>query len=120
MKELFLGLDCSTQALTAIIIDFNSFRILYEYEINFDRDLAHYKTQNGVYIYDDGITVHSNPLMWAEALDLIFLNMMKDGVPLHPILAISGSAQQHGTVFLNDTFENNLKNVKKLEKNWEA
>jgi len=111
MKELFLGLDCSTQGLTAIIIDFNSFRILYKYEINYDRDLAHYKTHNGVYIHDDGITVHSNPLMWAEALDLIFFNMVKDDVPLQSVLAISGSAQQHGTVYLNTKFEKNLKNV---------
>ena len=111
MKELFLGLDCSTQGLTAIIVDFNSFQIIHKYEVNYAKDLAHYKTQNGVYIHDDGITVHSNPIMWLEALELLFHNMLKDKVAINTILAISGSAQQHGTVYLNDTFEKRLQNL---------
>ncbi len=111
MKELFLGLDCSTQGLTGILFDFNSFQIIQKYEVIYDKDLAHYKTQNGVYILDDGITVHSNPIMWVEALELLLHKMMKDKIAMNTILAISGSAQQHGTVYLNDTFEKRLKNL---------
>ncbi|MHA1671946.1 MAG: xylulokinase [Promethearchaeota archaeon] len=111
MKELFLGLDCSTQGLTAVIVDFNSFQIIYKNEVNYDKDLAQYNTQNGVYINDDGITVHSNPIIWTEALDLLFHKMLKDKVAFNTILAISGSAQQHGTVYLNDTFEKRLQNL---------
>ena len=111
MKELFLGLDCSTQSLTAIVIDLNSFQIIHKSEVNYDKDLPDYNTQNGVYIYDDGITVFSNPIMWSEALDLLFHNMVKDKLAINNILAISGSAQQHGTVYLNDTFEKRLKNM---------
>ena len=40
--------------------------------------------------------------MWAEALDRLFAEMKKDGVALGQILAISGSGQQHGSVYLND------------------
>jgi len=40
--------------------------------------------------------------MWAEALDLIFAEMKKDGVALGEILAVSGSGQQHGSVYLNN------------------
>jgi len=111
MKELFLGLDCSTQGLTGILFDFNSFQIIQKYEVIYDKDLPHYKTQNGVYILDDGFTVHSNPIMWVEALELLLHKMLKDKIAMNTILAISGSAQQHGTVYLNDTFEKRLKNL---------
>ena len=40
--------------------------------------------------------------MWAEALDRMFAAMKKDGVALGKILAISGSGQQHGSVYFND------------------
>ena len=40
--------------------------------------------------------------MWAEALDPLFAGMKKDGVALGEILAISGSGQQHGSIYLND------------------
>jgi xylulokinase len=37
--------------------------------------------------------------------------MLRDNVAINTILAISGSAQQHGTVYLNDTFEKRLQNL---------
>jgi xylulokinase len=49
--------------------------------------------------------------MWAEALDLIFAQMKKDGVPLDKILAVSGSGQQHGSVYLNDRAADALANL---------
>ncbi len=49
--------------------------------------------------------------MWAEALDLLFTAMKKDRVPLGKILAISGSGQQHGSVYFNDRIDTALKNL---------
>ena len=109
--DYFLGLDCSTQSLTGFIIDFNKKRSVYSYSINFDKDLPEYKTQNGVYISNGGNIVHSNPLMWIEALDLLFSKFVQDRLPLENIKAISGSAQQHGTVYLNNSFESILKEL---------
>ena len=111
MRELFLGLDCSTQSLTAILIDFDSSKIIYRHSINFDEDLPHYQTQNGVIILDDNKVIHSYPLMWVEALDLIFEKMKNDEIPINEIKAISGSGQQHGTVYLNSKFEGMLKKL---------
>src|SRR5690606_23836878 len=102
MARLFLGLDSSTQSLSAVVIDFDSREVVYEKSLNFDRALPHYKTRNGVLPNRDPLVKHSAPLMWAEALAVLFAAMMKDPVPLGELLAISGSGQQHGSVYLND------------------
>ena len=109
MGDFFLGLDCSTQSLTAVIVD--SSEIIYRTSIIFDDDLPHYKTQNGVIVFDDPKVVHSYPLMWIEALELLFERFIQDDFLIGNIKAISGSGQQHGTVYLNDKFEMALQNL---------
>jgi len=102
MSIYFLGLDCSTQSLTGIITDSTS--IIYERSINFDKKLSHYNTANGVIILGDEKVVHSSPLMWVEALELLLYNI-QNHISIKNIRAISGSGQQHGTVYLNNKFE---------------
>ena len=102
MAKLFLGLDSSTQSLSAVVIDCDRRKVVYEKSLNFDQALPQYGTQNGVLPNRNPLVKHSSPLMWAEALDLLFASMKKDGVALSEILAISGSGQQHGSVYLND------------------
>lgn len=102
MAKLFLGLDSSTQSLSAVVIDYDTRKVVYEKSLNFDRSLPHYKTCNGVLPNRDPLVKHGPPLMWAEALDLLFAAMKKDRVALGDILAISGSGQQHGSIYLND------------------
>jgi len=102
MAKLFLGLDSSTQSLSAVVIDYDQRKVVYDKSLNFDRALPHYKTQNGVLPNPNPLVKHSSPLMWAEALDLIFAEMKKDGVALGEMLAVSGSGQQHGSVYLNN------------------
>ena len=111
MAKLFLGLDSSTQSLSAVIIDLDARRVIYEKSLNFDQALPHYKTRNGVLPNRDPLIKHSPPLMWAEALDLIFAQMKKDGAPLGKILAVSGCGQQHGSVYFNETAEAALANL---------
>ncbi|MHA1915885.1 MAG: xylulokinase [Promethearchaeota archaeon] len=106
-----LGLDCSTQSLTGTLIADSQKKSITSYSINFDKDLPDYKTQNGVYIYHGGRVVHSNPLMWIEAIELLFNKFIQVNLPLDQIKAISGSGQQHGTVYLNNSFESILKNL---------
>jgi xylulokinase len=102
MANLFLGLDSSTQSLSAVVIDYDRRQVVYDKSLNFDQALPQYKTRNGVLPNRDPLVKHSPPLMWAEALDLLFAAMKKDGVALGDILAVSGSGQQHGSVYLND------------------
>src|ERR1041385_9076564 len=101
MSRLFLGLDSSTQSLSAVVIDYDSRKVVYNDSLNFDEALPHYKTRNGVLLNANPLIKHSPPLMWAEALDLLFARMKKKGVALSKILAVSGSGQQHGSVYLN-------------------
>ncbi|HYG23712.1 MAG TPA: FGGY-family carbohydrate kinase [Verrucomicrobiae bacterium] len=101
MAKLFLGIDSSTQSLSAVIIDYDTRKVVYEKSLNFDSALPDYGTQNGVLPHRDPLVKHSSPLLWAEALDMLFAQMQKDGVALGEVLAISGSGQQHGSVYLN-------------------
>ncbi len=111
MEDFFLGLDCSTQSFTAIMINFSSKRVIYRHSLNFDKDLPHYNTQDGVVTLGDEKIVHSYPLMWVEGLELLFQKMKDEGIPIFNIKGISGSGQQHGTVYLNYLFEKSLKEL---------
>jgi xylulokinase len=111
MSNLFLGLDCSTQSLTGVIIDFDSNSVFFRESINFDKELPHYNTQNGIIVLDDEKVVHSYPLMWIEALELLFDRLLKANIQIKNIKAISGSGQQHGTVYLNKRFKPALESL---------
>ena len=111
MSSLFLGLDSSTQSLSAIVIDCDTRRVVYDNALNFDSALQHYRTQNGTLRSDEPLVVHSPPLMWVEALDLLFAQMRRDGVVVGDILAVSGSGQQHGSVYLNERAADALANL---------
>lgn len=101
MAQLFLGLDSSTQSLSAILIDLDARKVVYEKSINFDKALPQYGTSSGTLRTKNPLVVHSPPLMWVEALDLLFAQMRADGVALGEVLAVAGSGQQHGSVYLN-------------------
>lgn len=103
MGRFFLGLDSSTQSLSAIVIDYDTRRVVYETSLNFDKTLPQYGTQNGTLRSADPLEVHSPPLLWVEALDVLFQQMCANAVPLGEILAVAGSGQQHGSVYLNAT-----------------
>lgn len=105
MARLFLGLDSSTQSLSAVVVDLDSRKVVCEQSLNFDRALPQFKTHNGVLPDRDPLVKHSSPLLWAAALDKLFAQLKKDGVPLGKILAVSGSGQQHGSVYLNEKMD---------------
>jgi xylulokinase len=120
MAKLFLGLDSSTQSLSAVVIDLDTHQVIYDKSLNFDRALPQFKTQNGVLPNGDPLVKHSLPLLWAAALDQLFATMQADQVPLGEILAVSGSGQQHGSVYLNDRAAGRLAKLnpaKSLEQN---
>lgn len=98
---LTMGLDASTQSLTAVIIDLAARRIVTNCSLNFDERLAKYGIENGVLPSADPQLKHSPPLMWLEALDLLLADLKAQGVDLSQIAAVAGSGQQHGSVYLN-------------------
>ena len=96
---LFLGFDSSTQTLKALLMDAD-LNVVREATVNFDRDLPEFKTQGGVQRHADGLTVTSPPLLWVAALDLLLEKMKGAGGDFARIAAVSGSGQQHGSVWL--------------------
>lgn len=104
---LYLGLDCSTQGLTAMVIEAGSRarRVVFERALDFDREFPQYGTANGVRRDpDDPLVVTASPLMWAEALDRVMgLVARESGIDLADIRGVSGSGQQHGSVYLEAT-----------------
>ena len=101
MPDLFAGLDVSTQSCKIVVIDFNSNNVIYVDIINYDEDLPHYKTKNGVIQgMPEGVS-ESDPKMWLEALQVIFFRLKDSDIPQQHIRCISVSGQQHGLVSLD-------------------
>lgn len=99
--KFFLGLDLSTQSLKATIID-EKLDVICEESVNFDADLPEFGTKGGVHCHEDGLTVTSPSLMWVAALDILLERMKEKKVPFGKVAAVSGSGQQHGSVWLAD------------------
>ncbi len=102
---LFLGLDCSTQSLTAVIIDTARRAVVHQHSVVFDEMSPGYGGVNGVLPNEDSLVKRSNPLMWVAALDQLLAELQASGVDLGKVEAISGSGQQHGTVYLGAEFQ---------------
>lgn len=98
-NSYFLGFDSSTQSLKATVLDSN-LNILASEFVHFDTELSHYKTQDGVY-RDSSINgrIVSPTSMWVEALDLMLQKLSKSKLDFGKIAAVSGSGQQHGSVY---------------------
>ncbi|KAI1316734.1 hypothetical protein EDD11_009550 [Mortierella claussenii] len=118
-SPLFLGLDLSTQQLKVIALqassshdatqESTSLETHSSFTVQFDADLPHYKTQGGVSVQNRGEhhdsassdkgVVTTPVLMWIEALQLVLDRMKEAQFPFERVQAISGAAQQHGSVY---------------------
>src|SRR5690606_21920700 len=95
---IYLGLDSSTQSLSALAIDVDSGSVVLDESVHFGRDLPHYASPSGFLDNPDPRVKHSNPLMWVEALDVLLGRIKNLGFDLARVKAISGAGQQHGSV----------------------
>jgi xylulokinase len=101
--SLYLGLDSSTQSLTGIILEVTGSRrdVVFETSLAFDEALPRYRTRHGVLPRSDPSIAVSSPVMWADALELMMTRIAQRVPGLRRLAAIAGSAQQHGSVYLN-------------------
>ena len=95
----YLGLDLSTQGLTAIIIEPQTGE-LKEVSINFDETYPDYGTRDGVLFGDGPDEVYADPRMFIEAVGDM-LALLAEKQLTSRVAAIAVSAQQHGSVYLN-------------------
>lgn len=106
----YLGLDLSTQSLSALIVDGDNGQILVDESINFGRDLPGYNAPNGFVKGPNEGEVFSSPLMWLDAADKLFAKL-QESTDLSSIRGIAGSGQQHATVYLNSRFKEAIGNL---------
>ena len=105
-----LGIDASTQSVSAIVIDLDDGRVVYDHSINFGDALPQYEAPNGFFQGSEDGEVFSNPTMWLEALDLLLAQLSKE-CDLTKIKCLSGAGQQHGSVYLNHTWFDAVSNL---------
>ncbi|ROI48970.1 Xylulose kinase [Anabarilius grahami] len=94
----FLGFDFSTQQLKVVAVD-GKFDVVHQSSVQFDSELPEFRTHGGVHIHADQLTVTSPALMWVKALDVLLEKMRNAGFDFSRVKAVSGSGQQHGSVF---------------------
>ncbi|GAB1320100.1 hypothetical protein MFIFM68171_10310 [Madurella fahalii] len=96
---LYLGFDLSTQQLKAIVVQ-SDLTVVSDAKVDFDQDFgAKYKIKKGVLQNDEEGEVFAPVAMWLEALDLVLQRLQEKKTPLDRIRGISGSCQQHGSVY---------------------
>lgn len=97
---LFLGLDASTQALKASLIDAN-LAVSAEIEVRFDRDLGHYGTKGGTHMGPDGSGIVNSPVMMnVEAIDLLFDRIHRANWPVKRIRGVSAAGQVSAAIIV--------------------
>lgn len=101
---LYLGFDSSTQSLKAMIIDSSTGGIPAVESVNFSHELPEFKCPNGALENPDPLVKQANPLMWVAAINLVLSKLVRAKAPLSRVEGIGGSAQQHGSVYLNGSF----------------
>ena len=97
----YLGLDSSTQGLKAEVIDTIAGKVVGSFAVNFKNDLPEYKSPSGYLPNDDELVRQADPGMWVAAMDMLFDRMKKADFPMEKIAGISGSGQQHGSVYMS-------------------
>lgn len=110
--KLFLGFDLSTQLLK-IIATYEDLKHFKTYRVEFDQEFREkYDIENGVRTVEETGEIYSPVEMWIEAIDLIFGRMKEDSFPFQKVYGISGSCQQHGSVYWTEELLSSLKNLK--------
>ncbi|CAJ1081570.1 xylulose kinase isoform X1 [Xyrichtys novacula] len=110
LSPLFLGFDFSTQQLKVVAVD-GDLNVVHQNNVQFDSELPEFRTQGGVHIHTDKLTVTSPVLMWVKALDLILDKMKRAGLDFSRVRALSGSGQQHGSVYWRTGASETLKTL---------
>jgi xylulokinase len=105
-SKLYLGLDCSTQGLKATAVDKDK-NIVYNHQINFEKDLPEFGTTAGYHQRGGGV-VNAPTAMFVKALDTVFGAAKEAGFAFDKVAAVSGSGQQHGSVYFNNGAEAKL------------
>jgi xylulokinase len=103
-KRLALGLDVSTQSLSAVALDIDTRKKVAELSLDYleDERLRGFGIRQPDYILPPRSEGEADqpPLMFLAALDAVFTDLKKT-IRLGDVVTINTSGQQHGHVYLN-------------------
>lgn len=103
--RLALGLDISTQSLSAVVVDIDSSTKAFEHSLDYVKDprLNGFGIERKDYIVPPRIEGEADqpPRMFFASLEAMFSDMKDAGVSLKGIVVVNDSGQQHGHVYLN-------------------
>ncbi|XP_029384889.1 xylulose kinase isoform X1 [Echeneis naucrates] len=88
----------SNHRLKVVTID-EDLNLVHQDRVHFDSELPEFRTNGGVHLHADRLTVTSPVLMWVKALDLLLDKMKRAEFNFSQVSALSGSGQQHGSVY---------------------
>ncbi|CUM62707.1 uncharacterized protein PRCAT00000263001 [Priceomyces carsonii] len=109
MSDYFLGFDLSTQQLKIIVAD-EKLNHLDTFHVEFDEVFKNkYGVEKGVYI--NGEEVLSPVAMWLDSIDYVLGQMKEKGFDFSKVRGISGSGQQHGSVYWSESAPKLLSNL---------
>lgn len=103
-SRLALGLDSSTQSLSAVVIDIETAEKCFEHSLDYraDERLNHFGIgEDYILPPREAGEAEQPPLMYLASLDAMFADMREAGLPLENVRLINTSGQQHGHVYLN-------------------
>jgi len=102
---MYLGLNCNQKTFSATILDPKSGEIVYFDAANFDDDLPHRETRDGIIHGKQAGEYGIDPQMLVEALELLLERLLDTSlVSISDITHITGSAIA-STIFVKQSFE---------------
>ena len=110
-QQLFLGFDLSTQQMKALAIG-DKLNVIEEASVHFENDLPEFGTEGGAHKEGDNLTVTAPPQMWVKSCDLVLKRLKSKGLDFGSIACVSGTGQQHGSVYWRKGARNALKQLK--------
>ena len=118
MARLALGLDSSTQSLTAVAVDLDNREIVYQKSLDYlaESQLSKFGINSNYILPPQEKGEAKQPVvMFFSSLDVIFRNLSRDfpslGLDVKDIRVINTSGQQHGHVLLNRGAESCFTNL---------
>lgn len=96
--------------MKAVLIN-DKLEVIYQSEVKFSEDFPEFQTNGGVRMGDKMNEFYCNPVMWVRAVDVVLDRMILQGANFTSVLAVSGSAQQHGSVYWNKHGVEKLRNL---------
>jgi xylulokinase len=104
-----VSLATTNKPTTAIVVS-SDLNVVSEAKVDFDADFgAKYGVKKGVLTDEAEGEVFAPVAMWLEAVDLVLRRLRDTGCPLARVRGISGSCQQHGSVFWSEDGERALR-----------